>query len=101
MIGSTEMFHMFISTHAGDVRPGATGKPLPGYNACVLDESGEPLPAGSVGRLAVRGPTEETACVADSRSPSALAVVRSGAFTASHGIEPPGSNWFLSPDFTR
>jgi 2-aminobenzoate-CoA ligase len=56
-IGATEMFHIFISTHAGDVRPGATGKPLPGYDACVLGESGEPLPAGSVGRLAVRGPT--------------------------------------------
>ena len=56
-IGSTEMLHIFISAADGDIRPGATGKPVPGYQACVLDEQGEPLPAGTVGRLAVKGPT--------------------------------------------
>ena len=56
-IGSTEMFHIFISHGDDDVRPGATGKPVPGYRACVLDDHGRPLPSGQVGRLAVKGPT--------------------------------------------
>ena len=56
-IGSTEMFHIFISHPDDDVRPGATGKPVPGYRACILDDDGRPLPAGQVGRLAVKGPT--------------------------------------------
>jgi 2-aminobenzoate-CoA ligase len=56
-IGSTEMLHIFISAADGDIRPGATGKPIPGYQACVLSDQGEPLPAGKVGRLAVKGPT--------------------------------------------
>jgi 2-aminobenzoate-CoA ligase len=56
-IGATEMLHIFISAADGDVRPGATGKPVPGYQACVLSDDGEPLPAGVVGRLAVKGPT--------------------------------------------
>ena len=56
-IGSTEMLHIFISAAGADVRPGATGKPIPGYQACILDERGQQLPAGSVGRLAVKGPT--------------------------------------------
>jgi 2-aminobenzoate-CoA ligase len=56
-IGSTEILHIFISAAGDDIRPGATGKPIPGYRACVLDDAGNPLPAGSVGRLAVKGPT--------------------------------------------
>jgi 2-aminobenzoate-CoA ligase len=56
-IGSTEMLHIFIAAAGEDVRPGATGKAVPGYLACVLDEQGQPLPAGQVGRLAVKGPT--------------------------------------------
>lgn len=56
-IGSTEILHIFISAAPSDVRPGATGRPIPGYRACVLDDAGNPLPAGSVGRLAVKGPT--------------------------------------------
>jgi 2-aminobenzoate-CoA ligase len=55
-IGATEMMHIFISAAGDDIRPGATGKAVPGYRACVLDESGRPLPHGT-GRLAVRGPT--------------------------------------------
>ncbi|MBA3812583.1 MAG: AMP-binding protein, partial [Caulobacteraceae bacterium] len=39
------------------IRPGATGKPVPGYQAIILDERGHELPAGEAGRLAVRGPT--------------------------------------------
>jgi 2-aminobenzoate-CoA ligase len=56
-IGATEMLHIFISHTEDEVRPGATGKPIPGYRACILDNEGKPLPAGSVGRLAVKGPT--------------------------------------------
>jgi 2-aminobenzoate-CoA ligase len=56
-IGATEMLHIFISAAGDDIRPGATGKPVPGYQACVLDDDGKPLPPGTVGRLAVKGPT--------------------------------------------
>jgi 2-aminobenzoate-CoA ligase len=56
-IGATEMIHIFISAAGDAIRPGATGKPLPGYRACVLDEEGRELPPGNAGRLAVKGPT--------------------------------------------
>ena len=55
-IGATEMMHIFISAAGGDIRPGATGKAVPGYAAAVLDDEGRPLAAGT-GRLAVKGPT--------------------------------------------
>ncbi|MBM1170395.1 benzoate-CoA ligase family protein [Microvirga arabica] len=56
-IGATEMLHIFIAAREEEIRPGATGKPVPGYEAKVIDEEGRDLPPGSVGRLAVRGPT--------------------------------------------
>ena len=56
-IGSTEMIHIFISASGPDIRPGATGKAVPGYEARIIDAEGRPLPPGSTGRLAVRGPT--------------------------------------------
>jgi 2-aminobenzoate-CoA ligase len=56
-IGSTEMLHIFISTDEAHARPGATGVPVPGYEACILGDDDRPLPRGQVGRLAVRGPT--------------------------------------------
>jgi 2-aminobenzoate-CoA ligase len=56
-IGATEMLHIFISAAGDDIRPGSTGRAVPGYQAKVVDEDGGDLPAGSVGRLAVRGPT--------------------------------------------
>ena len=56
-IGSTEMLHIFISATEAQARGGATGYPVPGYEARVLDDAGQVLPAGQVGRLAVRGPT--------------------------------------------
>ena len=56
-IGSTEMLHIFISAAGDAIRPGATGRPIPGYRACVLDDDGNPVAAGMVGRLAVKGPT--------------------------------------------
>jgi 2-aminobenzoate-CoA ligase len=56
-IGSTELLHIFISAADGDIRPGATGRPVPGYRATILDGAGEPVPIGVPGRLAVKGPT--------------------------------------------
>jgi 2-aminobenzoate-CoA ligase len=56
-IGATEMLHIFISAAGADVRPGATGKPIPGYRACILDDDGVVVGPGVVGRLAVKGPT--------------------------------------------
>jgi 2-aminobenzoate-CoA ligase len=56
-IGSTELLHIFVSAEKGDIRPGSLGKAVPGYRVCVLDENGVPVSPGTVGRLAVRGPT--------------------------------------------
>jgi 2-aminobenzoate-CoA ligase len=55
-IGSTEMMHIFVSAAGDDVRPGSTGKVVPGYEACVLDPANQPLGEG-IGRLAIKGPT--------------------------------------------
>lgn len=56
-IGATEMLHIFISASGDDIRPGSTGRPVPGYQARVVDEEGQNVPIGEIGRLAVRGPT--------------------------------------------
>jgi 2-aminobenzoate-CoA ligase len=56
-IGATEMLHIFISASGDDIRPGSTGKVVPGYEAEVHGEDGRPVPDGTLGRLAVRGPT--------------------------------------------
>ncbi len=56
-IGSTEMLHIFISADEAHARAGATGLPVPGYRACILDDDGRVVPLGQVGRLAVKGPT--------------------------------------------
>ncbi len=56
-IGATEMLHIFISNRFDDHRPACTGKPVTGYEVKVIDEAGAEVPAGEVGRLAVRGPT--------------------------------------------
>ena len=56
-IGATEMIHIFISASGADIRPGSTGRVVPGYRACVLDEDDRPAAPGTIGRLAVRGPT--------------------------------------------
>jgi 2-aminobenzoate-CoA ligase len=56
-IGSTEMLHIFISSSGDEIRPGATGRVVPGYEARVIDDEGNPVPTGTVGHLAVRGPT--------------------------------------------
>ncbi|MES2298850.1 MAG: AMP-binding protein [Pseudomonadota bacterium] len=56
-IGATEILHIFISAAGDEIRPGATGKPVPGYQACILDADGKPVGPGVIGRLAVKGPT--------------------------------------------
>ena len=56
-IGSTEMLHIFISSADADIRPGSTGRVVPGYEARVVDDAGDPVPDGRPGLLAVRGPT--------------------------------------------
>jgi len=56
-IGSTEMMHMYISARHGDVRYGATGTPVPGYELRLTDEEGRPVKRGELGELQVRGPT--------------------------------------------
>ena len=56
-IGSTEMLHIFISHREDEARPGATGRAVPGYRAKVVDERGQEVPPGTVGKLAVQGPT--------------------------------------------
>ena len=56
-IGATEMLHIFISNRFDDHRPACTGKPVEGYEAKVVDDEGNTVPDGEVGRLAVWGPT--------------------------------------------
>ncbi|USQ78975.1 AMP-binding protein [Ornithinimicrobium faecis] len=56
-IGSTEMLHIFISAADDDIRPGSTGRPVPGYRAKIVDKAGRDAPDGVPGRLAVQGPT--------------------------------------------
>ena len=56
-IGSTEMLHIFISAAGADIRPGSTGRAVPGYAATVVDDNGRELPPGVPGLLAVKGPT--------------------------------------------
>lgn len=56
-IGATEMIHIFISAKRDEVRPGFTGKAVPGYQACLLSEDGTMLTPPAEGRLAVKGPT--------------------------------------------
>lgn len=56
-IGATEMLHIFIGSAGADIRGGSTGRPVPGYEAKILDDAGREVPHGTVGHLAVRGPT--------------------------------------------
>ena len=56
-IGATEMLHIFIAAREDQIRPGATGIPVPGYRARVVDDAGQEVPRGTPGRLAVQGPT--------------------------------------------
>jgi len=59
-IGSTEMLHIFVSNRPGDVRYGTTGKVVPGYEAKLVDQAGNPVGPGEVGDLWVSGPSSAT-----------------------------------------
>jgi benzoate-CoA ligase len=54
-IGSTEILHIFISNRKGEIKPGSTGKLVPGYEALVADETGHPVARGDIGNLMIRG----------------------------------------------
>ena len=56
-IGGTEMIHVFVSSPPDEVRPGAIGRVVPGYVACIVDDDMQPVPNGTPGRLALKGPT--------------------------------------------
>ncbi len=56
-LGSTEMLHIFLSNRSGAVRYGTTGTPVPGYQVELRDESGQPVPAGEIGDLYIKGPS--------------------------------------------
>ena len=56
-IGSTEMLHIFVSNRPGKVRYGSSGTPVPGYEAKLLDEDGQPVAEGEIGELVVKGPS--------------------------------------------
>ncbi len=54
-IGSTEVLHMFIANRPGAVKPGSSGQVVPGYEARIVDDSGEPVPPGEIGDLLIKG----------------------------------------------
>ncbi len=54
-IGSTEILHIFVSNRQGEIRPGSTGKVVPGYEAKIVDELGQPVAQGTMGKLLIRG----------------------------------------------
>jgi 2-aminobenzoate-CoA ligase len=56
-IGSTELLHIFITNRLGEATPGATGRPVAGYEAKVVDDGLQEVADGTIGHLAVRGPT--------------------------------------------
>ena len=56
-IGATELLHIFITNRVGEAVAGTTGRPVSGYEAKIVDDDMNELPAGTVGKLAVRGPT--------------------------------------------
>lgn len=56
-LGGTELLHVFISAADDDIRAGSTGRVVPGFRAQIQDDDGNPVPDGTPGRLAVRGPT--------------------------------------------
>jgi benzoate-CoA ligase len=59
-LGCTEMLQTFISNRADDIRPGSSGKPIPGYEARIVDEQGQDVPVGAMGSLLVRGDSAAT-----------------------------------------
>jgi benzoate-CoA ligase len=56
-IGSTEVLHIYLSARAGEVRPGSTGRAVPGYELALIDSTGQPAVPGTIGDLMVAGPS--------------------------------------------
>ncbi|HEX6987152.1 MAG TPA: benzoate-CoA ligase family protein, partial [Planctomycetaceae bacterium] len=54
-IGTTEILHIFLSNRPGQVRPGSSGRPVPGYEAMIVDDHGQAVAPGEVGNLRVKG----------------------------------------------
>ncbi len=54
-IGTTEILHIFLSNRPGAARPGSSGRPVPGYEAAIVDDAGQSLPQGEIGNLRVKG----------------------------------------------
>ena len=54
-VGSTEMLHIYCSNRLNDIKPGSSGKPVPGYELKILDDEGKPVPKGEAGDLYVKG----------------------------------------------
>src|SRR5262249_20222957 len=52
-IGTTEILHIFLSNRPGHIRPGSSGLPVPGYEAILVDDEGQPVPQGEIGNLRV------------------------------------------------
>ena len=95
-IGATEMIHIFISACGDDVRPGATGRPVPGFIAEIQDDDGRALPGGETGRLAVRGPAWICRYLADPRQ---AGYVQHGWNTVTgdvYRVDEDGYFWFVS-----
>jgi acyl-coenzyme A synthetase/AMP-(fatty) acid ligase len=59
-IGMTEMLHIFLSNHPGQIRNGTTGVAVPGYDLRVVGEDGQDVPPGTPGTLLVRGESAAT-----------------------------------------
>jgi 2-aminobenzoate-CoA ligase len=55
-IGGTEVLHIYISSAEDEIRPGSTGRVIPGYEAKIVDDDGRDVPPGTIGKLALRGP---------------------------------------------
>ena len=93
-IGSTEMMHIFISAAGDAIRPGSTGRAVPGYVAEVQDPEGRPVPDGELGRLAVKGPTgcrylrgdRQATYVQDGWNVTGDVYVRDGELRAEHAF---------------
>jgi benzoate-CoA ligase family protein len=56
-IGTTENFALYLTNRPGNARPGSVGKPVPGYEIRIVDDDGQPVPAGQTGNLILKGET--------------------------------------------
>ncbi|MDQ3919139.1 MAG: benzoate-CoA ligase family protein [Acidobacteriota bacterium] len=93
-IGSTEMLHMFFSNRLGDVRPGSSGREVPGYEARLLDDAGLEIEGEGAGSLFVRG---RSACAGYWEEPSKTAEAISDGWVRTGDIyrrDREGYYWF-------